>query len=174
MDCPEDNKESLLPSEIKLVSSNEGDLTLEVSKSNAADKVDSYNLVYDITCGEQTKQVTRSLGRPPISTSFIHDYKRLFEGVNTVKITLAALKNGYTEEQTTFTATVNYTVNEPISYGGGISAQIADATTAGMKTLTVRGLKPNQSYRIAARVGENGKVNYRDGVTDGSGTFTSS
>lgn len=43
-----------------------------------------------------------------------------------------------------------------------------------MKTLTVRGLKPNQSYRIAARVGENGKVNYRDGVTDGSGTFTSS
>lgn len=113
------------------------------------------------------------------STVFIPNYNNLFVGENTVKITFtakpteSALKNGYTEEQTMFTATVNYKVNAPISHKG-ISAQIADAPTAGMKTLTVQGLTANRSYRIAARGGESGKVNYRDGVTDGNGTFTSS
>ena len=42
------------------------------------------------------------------------------------------------------------------------------------KTLTVTGLKANQGYQNAARVGENGTVNYRNGVTDENGTFTSS
>ena len=113
------------------------------------------------------------------STVFIPNYNNLFVGENTVKITFtakpteSALKNGYTEEQTMFTATVNYKVNALISHKG-ISAQIADAPTAGMKTLTVQGLTANRSYRIAARGGESGKVNYRDGVTDGNGTFTSS
>ena len=176
---PEDNKESLLPSEIKLSRSDAGSLTLEMTKSNAADKVKSYSLNYEITCGEKKKEVTRSLGLTEGSTVFIPNYNNLFVGENTVKITFtakpteSALKNGYTEEQTMFTATVNYKVNALISHKG-ISAQIADAPTAGMKTLTVQGLTANRSYRIAARVGENGKVNYRDGVTDGSGTFTSS
>lgn len=176
---PEDNKESLLPSEIKLSRSDAGSLTLEMTKSNAADKVKSYSLNYEIICGEKKKEVTRSLGLTEGSTVFIPNYNNLFVGENTVKITFtakpteSALKNGYTEEQTMFTATVNYKVNAPISHKG-ISAQIADAPTAGMKTLTVQGLTANRSYRIAARGGESGKVNYRNGVTDGNGTFTSS
>lgn len=53
---PEDNKESLLPSEIKLSRSDAGSLTLEMTKSNAADKVKSYSLNYEITCGEKKKK----------------------------------------------------------------------------------------------------------------------
>ena len=152
---------------------------LQMTPSKVAGKVkEEYSLLYETACDNQTNTFNRGLNPTTVSTDFITDYSKLFAGANTVKVTFKATPTdeaktaGYVEESITFTATVDYTKNETVSRGG-IAAQLT-APEEGPKTLTVTGLKANQGYQIAARVGENGTVNYRNGVTDENGTFTSS
>ena len=172
------SRASLLPSGIKLGRSNAGGLTLQMTKSAAADKIkEMYSLQYEIACGNQTNTYNRGLNPTTVSTDFITDYSNLFAGANTVKVTFKATPTdeaktaGYVEESITFTATVAYTKNETVSRKG-IAAQLT-APAEGPKTLTVTGLKAEQGYRIAVQVGEGDTVNYREGVTNGEGTFTS-
>ena len=174
-----DNKTSLLPSNIKLGRSDAGGLTLQMAKSAAADKIkEMYSLHYEIACNDQTNTYDRSLNPATASTDFITDYSKLFAGANTVKVTFKATPTdeaktaGYVEESITFTATVNYTVENETGYDKSVAACIT-TPAEGQKTLTVTRLKANQGYRIAAQVGEGGTVIYRDGVTNGEGTFTS-
>ena len=176
--APTDSKASLLPSQIRLNYSNAGGLTLQMTPSTVEDKIDgTYRLHYEITCGEQTSTADRALNPAEVSTVLIPDYSKLSAGTNTVRVTFtatptaAAAADDYTEESTTFTATVRYTEEEEVVHEG-IAAQLT-APAEGQKTLTVTGLEPNRGYRVAAQVGESGTVNYRDGVTDGEGTFTS-
>lgn len=173
------SRASLLPSGIKLGRSNAGGLTLQMTKSAAADKIkEMYSLQYEIACGNQTNTYNRGLNPTTVSTDFITDYSNLFAGANTVKVTFKATPTdeaktaGYVEESITFTATVAYTKNETVSREG-IAAQFAAAPAEGQKTLTVTGLKAEQGYQIAVQAGEGGTVNYREGVTNDKGTFTS-
>lgn len=136
-----------------------------------------YRLHYEVTCGGQTNTYNRGLNPTTVSTDFITDYSNLFAGANTVKVTFKATPTdeaktaGYVEESITFTATVDYTKKEAVNRGG-ITAQLT-APAEGQKTLTVTGLKAEQGYQIAVQAGEGGTVNYREGVTNSEGTFTS-
>ena len=143
-----DNKTSLLPSSIKLGHSNSEGLTLQMTKSTAADKIKGmYSLHYEIACVNQTNTYDRGLNPTTVSTDFITDYSKLFAGANTVKVTFKATPTdeaktaGYVEENTTFIATVNYTVENETTYDKTVAACITTSEN-GKKTLTVTDMLP--------------------------------
>lgn len=78
--------------------------------------------MYETACDNQTNTFNRGLNPTTVSTHFITDYSKLFAGANTVEVTFKATPTdeaktvGYVEESITFTATVNYTVENETNY----------------------------------------------------------
>ena len=104
---------------------------LQMTPSKVAGKVkEEYSLLYETACDNQTNTFNRGLNPTTVSTHFITDYSKLFAGANTVEVTFKATPTdeaktvGYVEESITFTATVNYTVENETNYGNSVDACI--------------------------------------------------
>lgn len=171
------DKESLLPA-IKLVNRAYGGMTLELTPTadTTLIKNNQIKLSYNINNGE--KILTRNIGAKVVSTAFLTNYDMLRNGANTVTVTVtatptdAAAAAGYAEESTSFTVTVNYTESSENYDLSAVTATFGDGGD-GRKCLTVTGLKPNQSYKVAVEVSSDGTSNEREFTTDANGTGTS-
>ena len=131
------------------------------------------------------KSYSRSWSPDTTASTPIPNWDDLVAGTNNISMTLtatptaAAVAAGYLAGSTTFEMTLHYLETAAESQPQDIAATFTDATdesgTAieGMKKLTLTGLKANQAYQAAVRVGADGTVNYREFVTDEVGTGVS-
>lgn len=128
---------------------------------------------------------SRSWSPTTAASTPIPNWDGLVVGTNSISMTFtttptdAAAAAGYTAGKTTFEMTITYQESAAENQPQAIAATFTDATDEsgavidGMKKLTVTGLKANQAYQAAVRVGDDGTVNYREFTTDESGTGVS-
>ena len=131
------------------------------------------------------KSYSRSWSPATAASMPIPDWEDLEVGTNSISMTFTATPTdeaaaaGYTAGRTTFEMTITYQESAAENEPQNITATFADATDGngaaidGKKKLTLTGLKANQAYLAAVRVGADGIVNYREFTTDETGTGVS-
>ena len=128
---------------------------------------------------------SRSWSPATVASTPIPNWDALTVGTNNISMTFTATPTteaaaaGYTAGSTTFEMTINYQQSAAEDQPQNVTATFtnatdeSDAVIEGMKKLTVTGLKANQAYQAAVRVGADGTVNYREFTTDENGTGVS-
>ncbi len=172
-------KTGLLPTNIHLENTSYGGLTLLMDPPQDTSLIQNGTISYAYNFNNGENSYTRNVNATVMSSAFLTNYDVLNIGANTVELTLtatpteAAAAAGYGVETKTFTATINY-AEETVEYNlPSVKAIFGPGSESGKKCLTVMGLKPNQSYKVAVMVSSTGTVNHREFVTDASGTGTS-
>ncbi len=163
------------------LSYNEYGLRLELSgiTTEECGLIETINCAYDFGNG---KTASRSLDAATKSTMAISDWTKLSAGANVITITFTATPtetaaaDGYAAGTSTFTMNINYKQEACEFDTVAVTAVFEDAVDgngaviSGTKKLTLTGLKTNQSYKVAVRVGANGTINYREVTADANGT----
>jgi len=177
-DTPEETETALLPSDIHLEYAKNSGLMMVMTPPADTSLIDG-NILWSYNVNKGLYSTTREL-RPTVqATALLTTYDVLKEGENTIDITLsanptaAAMEAGYTAESSAFNATIQYTEETSTYNTTNVKATLEDTDIANQKTLTVTGLKPNQSYLVSVW-DSNGVINNnRELTTDANGTGTS-